>query len=164
MSSLLIIDDEPNVCYSLERAIESPTLKITTAGTAREGMRCIRQNPPDAVILDVRLPDMSGLDAYALIRQIDARLPVIVITVHGTTETAIEAMKLGAFEYLLKPLDLDQFGNVVDRAIHLSRISRMPAMYRREAGSPRGKAINWWAPLLPCRNFTSRSAALPRRT
>ena len=60
------------------------------------------------MILDVRLPDMSGLEAYAMIRQIDARLPVIVITAHGTTETAIEAMKLGAFEYLLKPLDLDQ--------------------------------------------------------
>ena len=129
MSSLLIIDDEPNVCYSLQRALESPTLKISTAGTAREGIQCIRRSTPDAVILDVRLPDMSGLEAYAMIRQIDARLPVIVITAHGTTETAIEAMKLGAFEYLLKPLDLDQLGNVVDRAIHLSRISRMPAMY-----------------------------------
>jgi len=81
------------------------------------------------VILDVRLPDMTGLEAYAMIRQIDARLPVIVITAHGTTETAIEAMKLGAFEYLLKPLDLDQFGNVVDRAIHASQISRVPAIY-----------------------------------
>ena len=60
------------------------------------------------MILDLRLPDMSGLVVYALIRQIDARLPVIVITAHGTTDTAIEAMKLGAFEYLLKPLDLGQ--------------------------------------------------------
>ena len=74
-----------------------------------------------------------------MIRQIDARLPVIVITAHGTTETAIEAMKLGAFEYLLKPLDLDQFGSVVDRAIHASQISRMPAIYRREAGAPGGR-------------------------
>ena len=81
------------------------------------------------MILDVRLPDMSGLEAYALIRQIDARLPVIVITAHGTTETAIEAMKLGAFEYLLKPLDLAQLRDVVARAIHLSQISRVPAMY-----------------------------------
>jgi len=129
VSSLLIIDDEPNVCYSLQRALESATLQITTAGTAREGIQCIRGGTPDAVILDVRLPDMSGLEAYAMIRQIDARLPVIVITAHGTTETAIEAMKLGAFEYLLKPLDLDQLGSVVARAIHLSRISRIPAMY-----------------------------------
>jgi two-component system nitrogen regulation response regulator GlnG len=59
----------------------------------------------------------------------DARLPVIVITAHGTTETAIEATKLGAFEFLLKPLDLDQLHDVVARAIHLSRIIRVPAMY-----------------------------------
>ena len=124
MSSLLIIDDEPNVCYSLQRALESPTLRVSTAGTAREGIQSIRCSAPDVVILDVRLPDMTGLEAYAMIRQIDARLPVIVITAHGTTETAIEATKLGAFDYLLKPLDLDQFGNVVARAIHASQISR----------------------------------------
>ncbi len=128
MSTLLIIDDEPNVCYALRRALESAALQISAAGTAGEGIESIRRSRPDAVILDVRLPDMSGLEAYALIRQIDARLPVIVITAHGTTETAIEAMELGAFEYLLKPLDLDQLRNVVARAIHLSRISRIPAM------------------------------------
>ena len=94
-----------------------------------------------------------------MIRQIDARLPVIVITAHGTTETAIEAMKLGAFEYLLKPLDLDQLGNVVARAIHLSRISRVPAMYRREAGAPAGRRSVGRQLRLPCRNSTSRSAA-----
>jgi two-component system nitrogen regulation response regulator GlnG len=127
--TLLIVDDEPNVCYSLSRALESTSLKVSTVGTAREGLESIRQDAPDAVILDVRLPDMLGLDAYALIRQIDARLPVIVITAHGSTETAIEAMKLGAFDYLLKPLDLDQLSDVVARAIHLSRISRIPAMY-----------------------------------
>ena len=129
MPSLLIIDDEPGVRYSLERALGSENLRILTAATAREGIECVRRESPDAVLLDVRLPDMSGLAAYGLIRQIDARLPVIVITAHGTTETAIEAMKLGAFEYLLKPLDVAQLSDVVDRALHLSRISRMPAMY-----------------------------------
>ena len=132
MPSVLIIDDEPNVCYSLQRRSRTPALAVSTAGTAREGIESIRRNPPDAVILDVRLPDMSGLDAYSTIRRIDARLPVIVITAHGTTETAIEAMKLGAFEYLLKPLDLDQLAGVVEHAVHASRISRVPAIYPGE--------------------------------
>ncbi len=88
------------------------------------------------MLLDVQLPDMTGLEAYAMIRQIDARLPVIVITAHGTTETAIEAMKLGTFDYLLKPLDLDQLSNAVARAIHLSRISRTPAMYDEKQELP----------------------------
>ena len=61
---------------------------------------------------------------------------MIVITAHGTTETAIEAMKLGAFEYLLKPLDLDQFGNVVERGVNASRISRVPAIYQEKQESP----------------------------
>jgi two-component system nitrogen regulation response regulator GlnG len=132
MPNLLIIDDEPNVCYSLQTVLESPSLTVSTAATAREGIRLIREHPPDAVILDVRLPDMSGLEAYGIIRQIDARLPVIVITAHGTTETAIEAMKLGAFEYLLKPLDLDHFVDVVDRAVHAGRIAHMPAIYHEQ--------------------------------
>jgi len=147
--TLLIVDDEPNVCYSLERALESATLKIFSTATAREGVERIRRDPPDAVILDVRLPDMSGLDAYALIRQIDARLPVIVITAHGSTETAIEAMKLGAFEYLLKPLDLDELSNVVGRAIHLSRISRIPAMFdeKQEPHSESDQLVGSSAPM-----------------
>ena len=129
MQSLLIIDDEPNVCYTLAKVLASAKLKIFSAGTAGEGLDLIRRESPDAVILDVRLPDMPGLEAYGQIRQIDARLPVIVITAHGTTETAIEATKLGAFDYLLKPLDLGQLREVVARAVHLSEIIRTPAMY-----------------------------------
>jgi len=133
VQSLLIIDDEPNVCYTLEKVLAPAGLKVLTAGTAGEGLELVRRESPDAVILDVRLPDMPGLDAYRQIRSIDARLPVIIITAHGTTETAIEATKLGAFDYLLKPLDLGQLREVVARAIHLSQISRTPAMYDENA-------------------------------
>jgi two-component system nitrogen regulation response regulator GlnG len=129
MQSLLIIDDEPNVCYTLEKILSSAKVKVLTASTAGDGLDAVRRESPDAVLLDVRLPDMSGLDAYRQIRQIDARLPVIIITAHGTTDTAIEAMKLGAFDYLLKPLDLEQLRDVVAKAIRLSQISRTPAMY-----------------------------------
>ena len=146
------------------RALESADAKNLHRSTrpAKESNR-IRRDPPDAVILDVRLPDMSGLEAYALIRQIDARLPVIVITAHGTTETAIEAMKLGAFEYLLKPLDLDELGNVVDRAIHAQPDQPHAGHVSTRSRSPIRKAINWSARRRPCRSFTSRSAALRRK-
>ena len=66
----------------------------------------MRTQSPDVVILDVHLPDLSGLDALRRIRELDAKVPVIFITGHGTTETAIEATKLGAFDYLFKPLEL----------------------------------------------------------
>ena len=88
---------------------------------------------PDGVMLDVRLPDMSGLDAFNKIRHIDARLPVIFITAFSTTETAIEAMKRGAFEYLLKPVEFGTLHNTVERALEISRMSRVPAMFEADA-------------------------------
>jgi two-component system nitrogen regulation response regulator GlnG len=108
MSTLLIVDDEPNVLYSLAKRLKSESLEVITASTAKQGIESVKDSNPDAVLLDVRLPDMSGLDAFDEIRQHDPRMPVVIITAHATTETAIEAMKRGAFEYLLKPLDLPE--------------------------------------------------------
>jgi two-component system nitrogen regulation response regulator GlnG len=88
----------------------------------------VRSHRPDVVLLDVRLPDMSGLDAYDRIRAIDPRLPVIMITAYAKTETAIEAMRRGAFEYLLKPVDFHRLRDVVARALEVSRLSRVPAL------------------------------------
>jgi two-component system nitrogen regulation response regulator GlnG len=119
MPLLLVVDDEPNVRYSLEKGLRSDTLEVRTAATARDGIAQVRQRSPDAVILDVRLPDLPGLDAFDQIRRLDPRLPVIIITAFATTETAIEAMKRGAFDYLLKPLDLHQLRDVVARAVEL---------------------------------------------
>jgi nitrogen regulation protein NR(I) len=133
MATLLIVDDEPNVLYSLEKRLRSESLEVITASTARQGIEMVRRRDPDAVLLDVRLPDMSGLDAFNEIREHDPRLPVVIITAHATTETAIEAMKRGAFEYLLKPLDLPELREVVSRAIELSHLSRVPAVFGEEA-------------------------------
>jgi nitrogen regulation protein NR(I) len=128
MATLLIVDDEPGVLYSFRKTLRSETLEVLTAPSARQGISMVEEHAPDAVILDVRLPDMSGLDAFERIRQIDPRLPVIIITAHATTETAIEAMKRGAFEYLLKPLDLQELRQIVSKAVQLSYLSRTPTV------------------------------------
>ena len=133
MPTLLIVDDEPNLLYSLKKGLESDELRVLTAETAEQGIDAVRKHGPDAVILDVRLPDMSGLDAFNQIRHIDARLPVIIITAFSTTETAIEAMKRGAYEYLLKPVEFDTLYNIVERALEISRMSRVPAMFEADA-------------------------------
>ncbi|HJT32480.1 MAG TPA: sigma-54 dependent transcriptional regulator, partial [Pirellulales bacterium] len=132
MSRLLVVDDEPNVLYSLQKCLSSDTLEVVTAKTANEGIDLVVERLPDAVILDVRLPDMSGLDAYDRIRQIDSRLPVIVITAFAKTETAIEAMRRGAFEYLLKPVDFRRLREVVAKALEVSRLSHVPAVISEE--------------------------------
>src|SRR5437762_1223424 len=113
MPRLLVIDDEPNVLYSLETALRSDTLDVVTASTGRQGIDLVRKAVPDAVLLDVRLGDMNGLDVFDAVRALEPRLPVIFITAFATTETAIEAMKRGAFEYLLKPVDFHQMRAVV---------------------------------------------------
>jgi nitrogen regulation protein NR(I) len=128
MPTLLVVDDEPNVCYSLKKGLQSEQVKVLTVETAQEGIDCVRKSRPDAVILDVRLPDMSGLDAFDQIRQIDAQLPVIIVTAFAAMETAIEAMRKGAFEYLLKPVELQQLREVVARAFDLSRLRHVPAV------------------------------------
>ncbi len=88
MAKLLVVDDEPNVLFSMEEGLKSNAIEVITARTAREGIELVGRERPDAVILDVRLPDMSGLHAFDLIRQVDPRLPVVVITAFAATETA----------------------------------------------------------------------------
>jgi DNA-binding NtrC family response regulator len=121
-----LIDDEPNVLYSFARSLGSSSLRVDTALTAKEGLERVQQQRPDAVLLDVRLSDMSGLAVFERIHEIDARLPVILMTAYATTETAIEAMKLGAFEHLIKPVDFHQVRDVVARALDLSRSPQRP--------------------------------------
>ena len=106
MPKLLVIDDEPNIVYTIRETLGSPQLEIASAGTAKEGIDIAQRERPDVVLLDVRLPDMSGLDAFDKIHEIDPRIPVIIMTAFARTETAIEAMRRGAFEYFVKPVDL----------------------------------------------------------
>ena len=132
MRTLLVIDDEPNIVYSFKSTLASAELNVISASTARDGIELIKTRRPDVVMLDVRLPDLSGLQAYERIRVIDERMPVIIMTAFAKTETAIEAMRLGAFEYLVKPVDLRRLKDVVSKALEVSRLNRVPALLETE--------------------------------
>jgi two-component system nitrogen regulation response regulator GlnG len=127
MSTLLVVDDEPAIQHAFQRAFRGTELVLKSANTAAEAVEAVARDHPDVVVLDVRLPDATGLETYHRLRQIDARVPVILVTGHGTTELAIEAMKAGAYEYLLKPLELAELRAVVERAVQSSRLMRTPA-------------------------------------
>lgn len=122
MSSLLVIDDEESVRYSFRYVFAENDLRVLTAGTAEDGWDQFRSEHPDVVVLDLQLPDRSGLDVFHDIHRADPRRPVIFITGHGTAETAIEAMKHGAFDYLIKPVDLDRLSQIIDRALDAARL------------------------------------------
>src|SRR5438105_2796441 len=115
MPTLLVIDDEPSILHAFRRAFREPEYVLHTAGSAAEAMERIGGQRPDVIVLDIHLTDASGLQAFDKIRAKDARIPVILITGHGTTDLAIEAIKGGAYEYLLKPLDLSLLRDVVGR-------------------------------------------------
>jgi two-component system nitrogen regulation response regulator GlnG len=127
MPTLLVVDDEPAIQHAFQRAFRGGDVTVTSATTAAEAVVAVQRDKPDVVVLDVRLPDATGLDTFHRVRAIDARIPVILVTGHGTADLAIEAMKEGAFEYLLKPLELADLRELIGRAVRSSLAMRVPA-------------------------------------
>ncbi len=129
MDKLLLIDDEADVQYSFRRIFDSSGIELTTAASGEEGFKLIPKVKPDLVIMDVRMGGMNGLETLRRIRQSDAKLPVIMMTAYGTTQTAIEAMKLGAYDYLLKPFDVQKLKQIVFAALKAARDMRQVVSY-----------------------------------
>ncbi|KAA5539496.1 sigma-54-dependent Fis family transcriptional regulator [Roseiconus nitratireducens] len=125
MQKLLVIDDEASILKAFERAFTSETTTVLTAKNAAEGEQVFATQRPDVVVIDLSLPDASGLECFKRLREIDSLVPVIFITGHGTVESAIEATKLGAYDYLFKPLELDEIRQLLDKAFNLSRMVRV---------------------------------------
>src|SRR5687767_3165746 len=139
MPKLLVVDDEPSILHFFRRAFPGPDVTLLTASSAAEGLAAVGRDRPDVVILDIDLAGESGLDTFRRVHELDPKIPVVFITGHGTADTAIEAMGLGAYEYLLKPLELDHLTDLVDRAFEISRLMRVPATIP-EAGGAEGTA------------------------
>ena len=126
MASLLVIDDDRTVLLLLKKAFADSDLEIHCASDAESGMAALREHKPDVLLLDILLPEVSGMDLAREIRAIDIRLPVIFITATNDSDTAIEAMKMGAYDYLLKPLDVRQVRTLVERALETRRLMNSP--------------------------------------
>src|SRR5437016_5495576 len=129
MSKLLLIDDEVDVQYSFQRIFDSPEIELTTASSGEEGLKLIPKLKPDLVIMDVRMGGITGLETLRRIRQIDSKLLVILMTAYGTAQTAIEAMKLGAYDYLLKPFDVPRLREIVSNALKAARDMKQVVSY-----------------------------------
>ncbi|KAF0173578.1 MAG: two-component system NtrC family nitrogen regulation response regulator GlnG [Limisphaerales bacterium] len=125
MDKLLLIDDEADVQYSFRRIFDSAAIELHTASSGEEGLKLVPKLKPDLVLMDIRMgTGMNGLETLRRLRQHDARLPVIMMTAYGTTQTAIEAMKLGAYDYLLKPFDVPKLKQLVADALQAARAMR----------------------------------------
>src|SRR3954465_14226048 len=129
MANLLLIDDHPGLLPDqVNHVSPAPAPRREISPTGSEGLQRVADVRPDVILLDLRLPDQSGLDVLRRLRQIDARIPVVLVTVVRSADSAIEAMRQGAYDYLLKPLDLQKLDRVIGEALKVPRLMREPAV------------------------------------
>ena len=130
MDKVLLIDDEADVQYSFRRIFDSPEIEVTTANSGEEGISLVPRVRPDLVIMDIRMGGISGLETLRRLRDSYPKLLVIMMTAYGTTQTAIEAMKLGAYDYLLKPFDVPRLKEIVTNALKAARDMKQVVSYQ----------------------------------
>jgi len=157
--SIVVADDEPNMRRVLEIALKKLGHQVALAGNGEEAAELVRAGGVDLLITDLRMPVMDGLQLLAHLREHEFDLPVIVITAHGTIETAVAAMKHGAADYLLRPFDLESLELAVARALEGAEASRRQRFLQAELNRGWGDLVGA-APR--CRRSTTRSARWPR--
>ncbi|MEQ8847333.1 sigma-54 dependent transcriptional regulator [Botrimarina sp.] len=126
MPEILIVDDEESICWGLEKLGRSMGCGVRTAASAEEGLRMAAESPPDLLVIDVRLPGVDGLSALDEFRRLTDSAPAIVMTAFGALEVAVEAIHRGAFEYVLKPFDLQEMRAAMQRGLSLKGAVRLP--------------------------------------
>ena len=133
MAHILTIDDDRTVLRLVEKAFAGTDYQVTTCSNAEKGLPLLMSGEVDVCLLDIMLPEMNGLELARKIRSIDAKLPVIFITSMDDSDTAIEAMKLGAYEFITKPLDIQQVQDLTEKALDARRIMRAPVAFGQTA-------------------------------
>jgi len=121
-AKILVIDDEKLIRWSLEKGLKQIGFQVETASTGEEGLQKFEAYLPDAVILDNKLPGMQGLEILNELRTRDSRLIVLFMTAFGTIETAVEAMKRGAYDYINKPFVFEEIRQLLEKALYVQRL------------------------------------------
>ncbi|MGH7431874.1 MAG: sigma-54-dependent transcriptional regulator [Candidatus Methylomirabilales bacterium] len=131
MAKILIIEDEAILAKSIVRSLSRAGHDCETAATADTGLEAAREQRPDLILLDMRLGLVDGLDILKEVHDLDPGIAVIIMTAYGSIETAVRAMKLGACDYLQKPLDMEELRLIVDRALEARQLRQRLAYYQR---------------------------------
>jgi two-component system, NtrC family, response regulator AtoC len=134
MSLILIVEDEPKMRRLIELSLGERAYTTMAAEDAETGLKLLNQNPVDLVITDVRLPAMSGLEFLQAAKRVNASLPIVVMTAYGTVESAVEAMKAGASDYILKPFSLEELLLIVRKELDSSKLREENRALREALG------------------------------
>jgi len=133
MARILIVDDEVNMRWALEKALSKEGHRIVTATDGTAGLQVVLEDPPELVLCDLKMPGIDGIQLLSRLREIHPSLPVIMITGYGTVETAVQAMKLGAADFILKPFDLEAVRIAVSKALGMEKLKEEVRFWRQEA-------------------------------
>ncbi len=126
MNTILIVDDDDQLRKSFEKLLSQEGYQVISAASGEAGLAVLEKERPELVILDIRLPGMNGLAVFERMHAMDSKLPVVIMTAYGTTETAIKATKMGAYDYILKPFDIPDMLNTIRAALSAGRFMRTP--------------------------------------
>ncbi|HAR45605.1 MAG TPA: DNA-binding response regulator, partial [Nitrospiraceae bacterium] len=138
---ILVIDDEKLIRWTLEQHLVKEGYEVATAESAERGMDLIADDAPDLILLDNRLPDMSGLEMLEKVKVRDRGLMVIMITAYGMVEAAVKAMKLGAYDYVSKPFNLEEITFVIKKALEAGSLRTQVKQLRQECKAKVGTLI-----------------------
>lgn len=130
--TILVVDDEASICHSLKAILSDEGYQVLVAGSGEEAVKIVEEEMPQLVLLDVWLPGMDGLETLKAIKKIDPRILVIIMSGHGTIETAVKATKLGAFDFIEKPLSLDKIIILVNNALNLIRLKEENVLLKQK--------------------------------
>ncbi|WP_432666027.1 sigma-54 dependent transcriptional regulator [Wukongibacter baidiensis] len=141
IKKILIVDDEKNMIWALKKAFKNEEYKIITAADGIEAIEKVKSNIPDLVLLDLKMPKLNGLEALKEIKTIDPKISVIMMTAHGTMESAVEAMKNGAIDYISKPFDIEELKIQIRKALDIEAMREQIEFLTEELESKTGKVI-----------------------
>ena len=130
--TILVVDDEESICQSLKAILSDEGYQVLVAGSGEEAVKIVEEEMPQLVLLDIWLPGMDGLETLKAIKKINPEVLVIIMSGHGTIETAVRATKLGAFDFIEKPLSLDKIIILVNNAINLIHLNEENALLKQK--------------------------------
>lgn len=132
LNKILVVDDEHLIRWSLEQNLKKQGYDVITAGTGEDALRLSREQQPDLVLLDIQLPGISGIEVLEKIKDFDEEIIVVMLTAHGGLETAVNAMRLGAYDYVSKPFNLDELSIIIKKALENCDLKREVTRLRTE--------------------------------
>ncbi|MFC1478053.1 sigma-54-dependent transcriptional regulator [Candidatus Margulisiibacteriota bacterium] len=134
MERILIVDDEESILHSFRRILKNKDYEIVTAKNGEKAINYASNTDINLIIMDINMPEMNGLEAFRKIKQVKPKIPIIMMTGYGSTEITIETMKMGAYDYITKPFNIDEIQVLIDKALTQSKLTQEISIEEEEKG------------------------------